>query len=62
MTKQSKPDDSLDRTHWEALVRTIIRRIGPYRLAEIIDYLADEMLEERLKQGGFAVETRRIEH
>ena len=62
MTERRKPDDSLDRTHWEALVRTIIRRIGPYRFAEIIDYLADEMLEERLKQGGFAVETRRIEH
>ena len=62
MTTRRKPDDQTDRTHWEALVRTIIRQIGPYRLAEIIDYLADEMLEERLKQGGFAVERRRIEH
>ena len=43
-------------------MRTIIRQIGPYRLAEIIDYLADEMLDERLKQGGFAVERRQIEH
>ena len=62
MTQHRKPDDQIDRTHWEGLVRAIIRQIGPYRLAEIIDYLAEEMLDERLKQGGFAVERRRIEH
>jgi hypothetical protein len=60
MRKQPSPD--FDRTHWEGLVRTIIDKIGPYRLAEIIDYIADEMLDEKLKQGGFAVETRRVEH
>ena len=62
MRKRMSPDEQFDRMHWESLVRTIIDQIGPERLAEIIDYIADEMLAERRKLHDFAIECRRVEH
>jgi hypothetical protein len=59
MRKRRQPDDQLDRMHWEGLIRTIIRQIGADRLAEIIDYLVDEMRDEERRLHHFAVETRR---
>ena len=61
MRKRMSPDEQFDRMHWESLVRTIIDQIGPERLAEIIDYIADEMLAERRRLDHFAVECRRVE-
>ena len=60
MRKRRQPDE--ERMHWEGLVRTIIRQIGPTRLAEIIDYLLDEMRDEEQRLRHYAVECRRIEH
>ena len=35
-----------DRTHWEAVVRTIIERLGVERLHEIIDYVQEQHAQD----------------
>ena len=35
-----------DPMHWEAIVRVIIEKIGPDGLAEVIDYVVDDMAED----------------
>jgi hypothetical protein len=63
MRKRLSPEERIDRTHYEGLVRTIIVQIGPERLADIIDYVVDEMRAEELRLRNFALECRRaIEH
>ena len=55
-TARQKDDDM----HWEQLVRTMIDILGPQRFDEIIEYVVEQINEERQKLRRFAVETRRV--
>lgn len=52
-----KPNN--DDMHWEQLVRTMIDILGIERFCEIVDYVTEQMADERSKLRRFAVETRR---
>jgi hypothetical protein len=62
MRKPLSPQERIDRTHWEALVRGIIAQIGPEALADVIEYVVAEMRAEAMRLRNYALETHRPEH
>ena len=62
MRKRVSPEERIERTHWEALVRAIINQIGPDALADVIDYVVAELRDEEMKLRQFMVERRSAGH
>jgi hypothetical protein len=56
MRKRNDDDDDM---HWEQLVRTMIDILGVEQFNEIIQYVVEQMNEERLRLYHFAIETQR---
>lgn len=62
MRKRRTTDEDLDNLHWEDILHTMIDVIGMERFNEVLEYVLEQMRDERQRLRNFAVETHRPSH